>query len=100
MDIIIDPISGNKCSIWNKDGRELLKLYIKNYSNGGGCDQCDAADASRKKTIKKIIDTIKNVATPTLSKYKENFKRIHGDTVIFGKPLFNKKPQCKKHPDQ
>ena len=100
MDIIIDPISGRKYSIWNKDGRELLKLYIKNYSNGGGCEQCDAEDAMRDKIKQKIIDTIKNIRAPTLDKYLQKFKRIHGDTVILGKPMFSKKPECKKHPDE
>ena len=35
MNFIIDPYTFKKHSIFSKDGKSLLKKYIKSYQNGG-----------------------------------------------------------------
>tara|TARA_B100000085_G_scaffold163252_1_gene148446 strand:- start:236 stop:547 length:312 start_codon:yes stop_codon:yes gene_type:complete len=88
MERIVDPLSGKMENIFSQRGRELLKLYILNYSVGG-CNECKAEQEARDNKKRMIKDNFDNVFTKTYKKYLERFLRINWPILGI------KRPPCK-----
>ena len=95
---IVDPHNGENVLIHSERGRELLKLYIMNYSMGGSilkinCEKCQSdiaidkklaeASSKLKKKVKTLINgNLKNLLfASTAKKYVDNFLKINSDIV-------------------
>ena len=93
---IINPVSGEKVSIYSEYGRLILKLYIMNYKNGGkDCSQCEA-EAEREKQRKNWFwANVKNLLKSKNAKmYKNRFERINSAIINMIRP------PCAKHQQQ
>ena len=93
---IINPVSGEKVSIYSEYGRLILKLYIMNYKNGGNdCSQCEA-EAERDKQLRNLLwNNINNLLKSKNAKiYKNKFERINSALINIARP------PCAKHSQQ
>ena len=76
---IINPYTGSSVSIFNNEGRELLKGYILNYSLGGAsCKKCELKEEAEKKRKELLHKTIENLWAKTSEDYKRNFTKMYG----------------------
>ena len=64
---IVNPIDNNQYSIFSKTGRTLLKLYLRNFKNGG-----------------KMEDGVKL----TVDDMRDAFMRSHNSTNLVGSVLY------------
>ena len=77
MERIVDPLSGKMENIFGQRGREILKLYIVNYSIGG--DSCESSEPLYKK-IKQLKNNIQPFSK-TYKKYLECFLNLNRELL-------------------
>lgn len=78
MERIVDPLSGKIENIFSQRGREILKLYIVNYSIGGSCESSEPL----YKKIKQLKDNINNTfSAKTYKKYLECFLNLNKELL-------------------
>lgn len=82
MERIVDPLTGKMENIFGQRGREILKLYIVNYSIGGGV--CKSADEFSKK-IQQIKDNISNTLSAKTYEIYINCFRVINDNLLGNK---------------
>ena len=68
---IIDPTNGNKYSIFEKNGKQLLKKYIVYFQNNGGAFFKKLAKKAKKKAKKKARKKSKKSNKKKISKKSE-----------------------------
>lgn len=88
MNTIINPNTGERYSIFDNNGRELLKLFIKNYKMGG-----TNPTKKRKLTIKRASDTIKRASD--IKKWTEKLEKAREDASK-GKTFLHKDPRTNR----
>ena len=82
MERIVDPLTGKMENIFGQRGRKILKLYIVNYSIGGGV--CKSADEFSKK-IQQIKDNISNTLSAKTYEIYINCFRVINDNLLGNK---------------
>ena len=97
MERIVDPLSGKMENIFGQRGREILKLYIVNYSIGGG--SCKSADDFSKK-IEQLKNNISNtLSAKTYNIYIDCFREIN-DNLLDNKGDENNKDEKGNNGDE
>ena len=70
MERIVDPLTGKMENIFSQQGREILKLYILNYSIGGSCESSEPF----YEKLKKFKENMDNAfSAKTYKKYLDCF---------------------------